>query len=374
MPRISNLKKSRLETIAKANVANPKKQDISLNEASMETQLELTGYSESDVTPDNLSHSDVSTGDQTQSDLTPDNLDSSKSTDNESIDPDFSAPANKLMMIPFSFILSLLNMVSCPVCKLQGGFGASVTDMNGFMNDINFLCRCKHSFGLKNFPSEDINAVLIRNLIVNGIPKQQFQRVLQIGNFGANVEGEDRNVNLSSPAMMKVYKEQNDAVIEGSEALQRAEMECLMRANKKVIISTDMTYAKRGYHSPAGHAALICDGVVIDARTAKRGSKKSANAYGDIVDMPANKLERYVIQNMLKDASLYLGPLIAEIHIDQDAALQTVIENMKWEEADTKRVNKWTGRIEVTRDMIGQSVWNGQIPVIHPDKVIFDRN
>ena len=373
MPRISNAKKSRLKNVAKANEANANKSDQSLNQAFIETQLEITRNSESDVTPDNLSQSNVSTGDQTDSDLTPD-LDSSKSTDDEVFDPDFSAPADKLMIIPFSFILSLLKMVSCPVCTLQGGFDASVTDMNGFINDINFLCRCKHSFGLKNFPSENFNAVLIRNLITNGIPKQQFQRVLQIGNFGANVEGEDRNVNLSSPAMMKVYREQNDAVIEGSEKIQRAEMECLFRANKKIIISTDMTYTKRGYHSPAGHAALICDGKVIDARTAKRGSNKSANAYGDILDMPANKLERYVIKNMLKDACLYLGPLIAEIHIDQDAALQTVIENMKWEETDTIRVNKWTGRIEVTRDMVGQSVWNGRIPVIHPDKVIFDRN
>ena len=371
MPPVSKSKKQRRLALVKANEANPKKSD--LNKAFMETQLEITGHSESDVTPDDLSQSNVSTEDQTDPDLTPD-LDSTNSTDNESIDPSFNAPADKLMIIPFSFILSILKMVSCPVCNLQGRFDASVTDMNGFINDINFLCRCKHSFGLKNFPNDDINSVLIRNLIVNGIPKQQFQRVLQIGNFGANVEGEDRAVNLSSQAMMKVYKEQNAAIIEGSERRQRVEMENLMRANKKVIISTDMTYTKRGYHSPAGHAALICNGKVIDARTAKRASKKSATAYGDIVDMPANKLECYVIQNMLKDACLYLGPLIEEIHIDQDASLQKVIENMKWEEADTKRVNKWTGRIEVTRDMIGQSVWNGQIPVIHPDKVIFDRN
>lgn len=357
---ISKAKQQRRAALEKANANNPNhsKNENSFNQALMDSQLEISGSSQSDHTPEDLIE------DNGPTDSTPDDLEVS----NTSSDLEFTPPADKLMIIPFSFILSLLNMVSCPSCKLQGGFDASVTNMNGFLNDMNFLCRCKHSFGLSNFPECDINAVLIRSVITNGISKQQFQRVLQIGNFGANVEGVERAVNLSSKAMMNVYKQQNDEIIERVERIQKSEMANLYRANKPVTISTDMTYTKRGYHSPAGHAALICDGKVIDSRTAKRGNKTN-NAYGDIVDIPANKLETYVIKNMLKDAILYLGPLIEQIDIDQDATLQTVIENMKWEEADTKRVNKWTGRIEVTTDMIGKSVWDGEIPAINADKV-----
>ena len=83
---------------------------------------------------------------------------------------------------------------------------------------------------------------------------------MQIGNFGANVHGEERAVNLSSQAMMTVYKNQNEAIIEGANEIQKQAMENLHRANQPIIISTDMTYTKRGYHSPSGHAALICDG------------------------------------------------------------------------------------------------------------------
>ena len=122
------------------------------------------------------------------------------------------------------------------MCKEQGRFSASVTYMNGFLNDINFLCRCKHNFSLMNFPDFDINAVLIRNLITNGISKQQFQRVLQVGNFGANVEGVDRSVNLSTKSMMTVYKEQNDEIIQGAHRIQKAAMEDLHRANKAITI------------------------------------------------------------------------------------------------------------------------------------------
>jgi len=362
--RPSNNKKRKRLNILKAIKNNPNhsKTRKTVNEPLIDTQLEISGSSQSDHTPDDLLQDNVPL--DSESDLTPDDLSSSS-------DPDFIAPADKLLIIPFSFILSLLKMVCCPACKVQGGFDASVTYMNGFLNDINFLCRCKNSFSLKNFPDNDINSVLIRSLITNGISKQQFQRVLQIGNFGANVHGEERAVNLSSQAMMTVYKNQNEAIIEGANEIQKQAMENLHRANQPIIISTDMTYTKRGYHSPSGHAALICDGEVVDARTAKRGTTKSRDAYGDIVDMPANKLECYVIKNMVKDALLYLGPLIERIDIDQDATLQTVIENMKWEEADTRRVNKWTGRIEVTPDMIGKSVWDGQPPAIYADKVRF---
>ena len=348
--RISKATKNRRTNLLKANKTNPNhsKSEISFNDALTATQLEISSSSNSDHTPEDLTrHEDV-----IDSDVTPENLDSS----NETYDADFDAPEDKLMIIPFSFIQNLLKMLSCPMCKLQGRYHASVTYMNGFVNDINFLCRCKQSFSLKNFPDCDFNAVLVRSLITNGISKQQFQRVLQIGNFGANVEGEERAVNLSSSAMKSVYKQQNDHIIEGAEARQKAEMENLHRANKMLTFSTDMCYAKRGYHSRAGHAALICNGVVIDARTAKRGNNRSSTAYGDIVDLPANKLEQYVIKNMLKDAVIFLGPLIEQIDIDQDAALQTVIIDMKWEEADTRRINKWTGQIEVTEDMIGQSV------------------
>ena len=363
---ISKAKQQRRAALVKANATNPNhsKSENSFNQNLIDSQLEISGTSQSDHTPEDL------IADNEPTDTTPDDLEvSNTSSETEpSSDPEFTPPADKLMIIPFSFIRSLLNMVSCPLCKLQGGFDASVTNMNGFLNDMNFICRCKHSFSLSNFPECDINAVLIRSVITNGISKQQFQRVLQIGNFGANVEGVERAVNLSSKAMMTVYKQQNDEIIEGADRIQKSAMADLYRANKAVTISTDMTYTKRGYHSPAGHAALICNGKVIDSRTAKRGKKKS-NAYGDIVDLPANKLETYVIKNMIKDAILYLGPLIEQIDIDQDATLQTVIENMKWEEADTKRVNKWTGRVEVTTDMIGKCVWDGKIPAINADKV-----
>ena len=364
-------KEQKRAALAKARARNPKNQgQSSHNDALFGSQLEISASFDSDVTPEDLSQINP------DSDTTPEDLSQpaesiSDPASDSSSSTEFSAPADRLLIIPFSFILSLLKMISCPMCKEQGRFSASVTYMNGFLNDINFLCRCKHNFSLMNFPDFDINAVLIRNLITNGISKQQFQRVLQVGNFGANVEGVDRSVNLSTKSMMTVYNVQNDEIIQGAHRIQKAAMDDLHRANTGITISTDMTYTKRGYHSPAGHAALICNGQVIDSRTAKRG-KKTDKSYGDIVDMPANKLESYVIKNMIKDAILYLGPLIQQIDIDQDATLQTVIENMKWEEADTKRPSKWTGQIEVTADMIGKSVWNGKMPKINADKVCND--
>ena len=41
---------------------------------------------------------------------------------------------------------------------------------------------------------------------------------------------------------------------------------------------------------------------------------------------------------------------------------------------DVGKWNKFTGRQEITKDMVGQSVWGGQIPKIHPDKVILPKN
>ena len=364
-----NAAKARLNNSKNNKSPSTSETSTIFNTAMMNSQLERSDVSMLDDTPEDLIPGNNSN--DCDSDVTPEDLASSSESEHHT-DPDFSDPkADKLMIIPFSFIQKLLNLVSCPECQNQGRINATVTNICGFSNDINFLCRCKNSFSLSNFDDTNINDVLVRNLISNGIPKQPFQRWLQVLNFGAIVDGEEYGINLFSKSSMNTYKQQNNEIIKGAEDMHKQEIDQLYRACKDVIISTDMCYAKRGYHSPAGHAALISGGKVIDARTIKRASQTSENAYGDITDKQANKIEAYAVVKMFKDVIPVIGPLITQIHVDQDASIQNVIVNMKWEAEDVSKINKFTGKQEINEDMVGQSVWGGKIPEIHPDKVKF---
>ena len=361
MPKISKAKKQRLESIAKARAQNPK--HTNKNNNSNVTQLDISNNSESDVTPEDLIVDDELLQ-VSDSDHTPEDLDLS-----DSQDPDFLPLPPKLMIIPDSFLALLMQFVLCSSCKKQGQILPNVTRATEFQNEITFVCRCKHSFSLQTFPNNNINEVLIRNAVSNGIQKQPFQRFLQIGNFGANVDGKEVGINLFTRNSSEIYKRTNQQIIDGAEQMHKEEVEHLFRANQAVKISYDASYPKRGYHSPAAHGALICNKKVIDATTVKRASHTSETAYGDIVDKPANKLEQYAITKMLKHLIPHIGPLIVQIDLDQDASLQKVIETMKWTAEDVEIVNKWTGRKEITQDMIGKSVWGGKIPKIHYDKV-----
>ena len=363
MGRISKAKEKRLENMAKARARNSNNNlDSTMNDSLIESQLEISN-SASDNTPENLPLDNESF--EFESDVTPDNL----STSDETKDPDYVSFTSKLMVIPDTFLALIMQFVVCAACQKQGQIVPNVTNADGFQNDITFICRCKHSFSLPTFPNTNINEVLIRNMITNGIPRQSFQRFLQIGNFGANVEGKECGINLASRQSMEIFKQQNQVIIDGADQIHKVEVDRIVQANQYVTISTDMCYAKRGYHSPVGHAALICNKTVIDSKTVKRASKKSETAYGDIQDTTASKLEAYAITKMFKHIIPVIGPLIEQIDLDQDARLQSVIENMKWEPEDLDEVNKWTGKKEVTIDMIGKSVWSGKVPRIHNDKV-----
>ena len=128
-----------------------------------------------------------------------------------------------------------------------------------------------------------------------------------MGNFGANVDGKEVGINLFSRQSMNVYKQQNQVIIDGAEQIHKEEVTDLFRANQDVTISADGSYPKRGYHSPAGHVAFICNKKVIDAKTVKRATQKSETAYGDIQPIPANKIEEYGITQMLKHLIPYTG-------------------------------------------------------------------
>ena len=100
--RPSNNKKRQRLSLLKANKNNPNHSKTEKSVKEPLTQLEISGSSQSDHTPDDLLQDNVPL--DSESDLTPDDLSSSS-------DPDFIAPADKLLIIPFSFILSLLKMV-----------------------------------------------------------------------------------------------------------------------------------------------------------------------------------------------------------------------------------------------------------------------
>ena len=154
-------KKARIQNLAKGNLKNPNHSksmesidtNISLNTAMLDSQSETSDHS--DVTPDNLNSESA-----TDSDVT-----NAASSENENSDPNFQPQQDKLMVAPFSFIQKLMKMVCCPVCQKQGVIDPSVTNICGFFNDINFLCRCKHSFSVSNFADESINDALVRNLV-----------------------------------------------------------------------------------------------------------------------------------------------------------------------------------------------------------------
>lgn len=364
--RQKNLAKARAQKSNNSTFASDSDTDIDLNTARIESQLETSEITDFDATPDELLSQ--ATSNAPEFDDTPENLSTSAESENLS-DEDYLPSTDKSMIITYQFLVNLMRLVSCPDCQKQGGLVPSVTHLRGFYLEINFVCRCKYSFCLANFPDTDINAVLIRNLISNGISKQGFQRWLQVANFGADIDGKAQIVNLFTVASAKTYKQQNSVIIEEAETLQKMEVERLHQANEPIIISTDMCYAKRGYHSPAGHAALICNKKVIDARTVKRSSNPSENAFGTIVDLPANKIEQYAVEIMIKDIIPVLGPMIKQIDVDQDASIQKVLKEMKWEPKDVQRINKWNGQPACTDDMVGKSVWSGETPEIHFDKV-----
>ena len=365
MPNISKAKKSRLAALEKAKAKNPNHQNQSMNEAMIFSMLEMSDDSDSDITPGDL-HDEDETSQKADADLTPD---LTPELMNESSDTDFSPLPPKNMVVPDSFLVQIMKNVACIECGKPGGIIPSVTKASEFQNEVTFTCRCKHSFNLQTFPDTNINEVLIRNAVANGIPKQPFQRFLQVGNFGANVDGKELGINLFSRRSMNIYKQQNQVIIDGAKEIHKNEVTDLFRANKAITISGDGSYPKRGYHSPAGHVSFICNKKVIDAATVKRGTHKSDTAYGDIQPIPANKIEQYGITQMLKHLIPHIGPLITQIDLDQDASLYKVIENMKWSAEDVETVNKWTGKKEITEDMIGKSVWGGKMPKICFDKV-----
>ena len=369
MPRVSKSKKSRIAALEKARAQNPKYQNQSLNDALICTSLEINDNSDSENTPEDLL-AEIETNQKSDSDVTPDLI---PDFIDESKDPDFSPLPPKVMVIPDSFLALIMQFVACISCQRVGGIVPNVTKASEFQNEVTFTCRCKHSFTLQTFPDTNINEVFIRNAVANGIPKQPFQRFLQVGNFGANVDGKEVGINLFSRQSMNIYKQQNQVIIDGAEQIHKEEVTDLFRANQDVTISADGSYPKRGYHSPAGHVAFICNKKVIDAKTVKRSNQKSETAYGDIQPIPANKIEEYGITQMLKHLIPYIGPLITQIDLDQDATLHKVIENMKWSAEDVEVVNKWTGKKEITQDMVGQSVWQGKVPRICFDKVSFYR-
>ena len=359
----SKAKKQRLQSLEKARSKNSKHFNRSTIDVMTESQLETSDDSIADVTPDNLTEHNEQI--DTDTDITPEDLQSSS----EDRDPDFTASPSKLMIIPDTFLAHLLQLVACPICLVQGKIVANVTNANGFANEINFLCRCKTNFSINTFPETNINEVLTRNIIANGITKQAFQRFLQIGNFGAIVDGKEKGINLFTRQSTAIFRQQNQAIIDGAKRIHKAEIDHLYRANRPLVLSTDMCYTKRGYHSPAGHAAIISNKTVIDAMTIKRSSNPSETAYGEITDKPANKIEEFAITKMLKHLVPVLGPLITQIDLDQDAVLHNVIKNLKWEKEDIEEVNKWTGRYEISNDMIGKSIWSGKVPKICFDKV-----
>ena len=374
MPRVSNAQKQRIDACERARANNSKNNsNVSFNDALIGTQLEMS--ESSDNTPENLfyHHESIEDTDLTPDltpdfdmDQTPDNLETDS---NDSKDSDFSPLSEKLMVIPDTFLALLMQFVVCSACQTKGKITPNVINASGFQNEIMFLCKCKHSFSMQTFPDTNINEVLIRNTVANAIPKQAFQRWLQVGNFGANVEGKEIGINLFTRQSRSIYEQQNQEIIEGAKRIHQSEIKQLREINKPIKVSTDMCYAKRGYHSPAGHAAFICNKKVIDAETVKRSNKKSESAYGDITDKSANQLEAYAITKMLKHLIPVVGSLIEQIDLDQDAALHKVIENLKWTAEDVDVINKWTGKKEISEDMIGKSVWNGKVPRICFDKV-----
>ena len=361
------------KNLAKARSKNPKnnKSMESVNNESLLNTAMLDNPSESsDTSMNEETRNDSSSA----TDFDSDETDVSTTESEDSADPDFLLDDDKLMVVPKSFLRKLMKMVCCSECNEMGTLDPSVTNICGFFNDINFLCRCKHSFSVSNFEDESVNDALFRNLVVNGIPKQAFQRWLQVANFGAVVNGEEYGINLFTQNSMDTFKKQNDQIIKGAEDIHKDEVNKIQQANKGVTIGLDGTYPQRGHHSAAAHAAMVCNKKVLDSRTVKRSSQPSEKAFGDIVDKPANKLEAYLIVKMLKDVIPSIGPLIEQIDVDQDATIQDVIVNLKWEQEDVGKWNKFTGRQEITEDMVGQSVWGGQIPRIHPDKVILLKN
>ena len=383
MPNKSKARKQRLEAMAKARANNPNNNknnnsNISLNDALIGTQLETTDHSESDTNLENQ-FENQEVFDEYDSDATPEIYEEYDSdvtpeiepnvTPEDSKDPDFTPLPPKTMLVPSSFLAQVMKNVACIECAKPGGMIPSVTKASEFQNEVTFTCRCKHSFSLQTFPDTNINEVLIRNAISNGIPKMPFQRFLQVGNFGANVDGKEVGINLSSRQSMNIYKEQNQVIIDEAEQMHKDEVAHLFQANEEVTVGGDGSYPKRGFHSPVGHASLICNKTVIAAHTVKRSSQPSESAYGDIKDIQANKMEEYAITKMLKHLIPYIGPLIVQIDLDQDATVHKVIENLKWTAEDMELVNKYTGRKEITQDMVGQSVWQGKVPRICFDKV-----
>ena len=245
MPRISKARKQRLDAVAKARAKNPcnnnNNSNISLNDALIDTQLETTDHSESDTNLEDQICNHEPT-DEYDSDATPEILVPS----DDSQDPDYSALPSKNMVVPDSFLVQVMKNVACIECGKPGGIVPNVTKASEFQNEVTFTCRCKHSFSLQTFPDTNINEVLIRNAVANGIPKQPLQRFLQVGNFGANVDGKEVGINLFSKQSMNIYKQQNQVIIDGAEQIHKEEVKDLFRANQGVIISGDGSYPKRG--------------------------------------------------------------------------------------------------------------------------------
>ena len=157
----SKSKQAKHQNLAKARLKNPNHSksmesidvNVSFNTAMLDSPSDTS--ENSDITPDHLNSEPATDSDATNA----------TSSENEYFDPNFQPLQDKLMVAPFSFIQKLMKMVCCPICQKQGVIVPSVTNICGFFNDINFLCRCKHSFSVSNFADESINDALVRNLV-----------------------------------------------------------------------------------------------------------------------------------------------------------------------------------------------------------------
>ena len=111
MPNSKKAKEQRRNALAKARAKNSKNQSFSSHNVALHgSQLEISANSESDATPEDLSQrdyeSDATPEDLSQHDVSDANL--SDLTSDSLSSTEFSAPADRLLIIPLSFILNLL--------------------------------------------------------------------------------------------------------------------------------------------------------------------------------------------------------------------------------------------------------------------------
>ena len=197
------------------------------------------------------------------------------------------------ILVSFEFLQNALRECKCSNCGANRTLFWNATGTNGFENYGEITCRsCKWSVELQVVPGVDLNRHVVAAQKLAAIHDNEFNRFVTLVGFGGEDKFGTHPVSWDG-AVYEYRKLVNQRIIDEADKEESNQLDQVVRADKKVSASYDMTYMTRGHHSLIGHGAIIIDKKVVKSSTQKRTQFEDQNldGYGEIAYCNANQME-----------------------------------------------------------------------------------